>query len=315
MTERLSYVPPLSREERNPEQVWIFFYSESPVHHFRIAYRHDNWRNTMNWSMSYNMDADVFCPHGVLESKKEIIESNYSTIFNRKTKLVAWAVSHCGARSKRDEFVSELSSYGIQIYIFGKCGDNSFYSSSELKTIISRYYKFYLSFENSLCKDYITEKFFAYYDLDVVLIVRGGLDYDRYLPIETFINTAHFNSAEKLANYIHSVGSSEEAYVSYLRQKDRYTAKHIYQIPLTPCTICEKLNRLNESRKTFEDHVSYIHQKTCWNPIDITPKSLTWLKFAPIVLLIFSICLFLIVWKCSNLTLLHKRLLNACSKV
>jgi hypothetical protein len=41
---------------------------------------------------------------------------------------------------------------------------------------VERYY-FYLAFENSLCKDYITEKFFDAMSRDVVPVVRGGGDY------------------------------------------------------------------------------------------------------------------------------------------
>ncbi|XP_045189208.2 3-galactosyl-N-acetylglucosaminide 4-alpha-L-fucosyltransferase FUT3-like [Mercenaria mercenaria] len=309
--ERLTHVPPISRKDRNPDQVWIFFYSESPVHHGKVAYRHENWRDTMNWSMGYNLDADIFRPYGVLEMKKEILERNYSAIFHRKTKLVAWAVSHCGAPSKRDDFVTELASYGVQIDIFGKCKDNKFKTHEELFKNISRNYKFYLSFENSLCKDYVTEKFFSYYNLDVVLIVRGGLDYDKYLPNDTFINTAHFNSAKELASYILRVGSSEESYTNYFRQKDRYTAKHVFQIPLTTCSLCKKLNNLNESRKSYGDHVSYMHENTCWNPTDISQTTLSLSKIVPFILLIILV----VILSYRRLKFLYEYYLNNCSNI
>ena len=40
-----------------------------------------------------------------------------------------------------------------------------------------RDYFFYLSFENSICKDYVTEKFFNAMDQNILPITLGGTDY------------------------------------------------------------------------------------------------------------------------------------------
>ena len=52
--------------------------------------------------------------------------------------------------------------------------------------------KFYLSLENALCNDYVTEKFFHHFRQDTVLIVRGGANYDRLLPSDSFIDASKF---------------------------------------------------------------------------------------------------------------------------
>ena len=49
-------------------------------------------------------------------------------------------------------------------------------------------YKFYLSFENSLCVDYITEKFWKVLAYDVVPVVMGDGNYSRDAPPKSFIN-------------------------------------------------------------------------------------------------------------------------------
>ena len=43
--------------------------------------------------------------------------------------------------------------------------------------MISKSYKFFLAFENSFCKDYISEKFFRYLSADVVVVARGSNEY------------------------------------------------------------------------------------------------------------------------------------------
>ena len=49
-------------------------------------------------------------------------------------------------------------------------------------------YKFYLSFENSICKGYITEKFFNAMDQNVLTVAYGGGDYDAVAPPHSFVD-------------------------------------------------------------------------------------------------------------------------------
>ena len=76
-----------------------------------------------------------------------------------KTGTVVWMVSHCENRSRREEYVGALQEH-IQVDIYGKCGNLScpqsyhWISYPECYEMIGRKYKFYLSFENALCKDY-----------------------------------------------------------------------------------------------------------------------------------------------------------------
>lgn len=75
---------------------------------------------------------------------------------------VAWFVSNCSARNNRLQFAHELSKY-IQVDIYGACGTLkcSRTTADKCFDILDRDYKFYLAFENSNCRDYITEKFFV----------------------------------------------------------------------------------------------------------------------------------------------------------
>lgn len=75
---------------------------------------------------------------------------------------VAWFVSNCSARNNRLQFAHELSKY-IEVDIYGACGNLkcSRTNADKCFDILDRDYKFYLAFENSNCRDYITEKFFV----------------------------------------------------------------------------------------------------------------------------------------------------------
>jgi alpha-1,3-fucosyltransferase len=45
--------------------------------------------------------------------------------------------------------------------------------------MLDKGYKFYLSFENSLCSDYVTEKFWKILNFNIVPIVLGGANYEK----------------------------------------------------------------------------------------------------------------------------------------
>lgn len=56
--------------------------------------------------------------------------------------------------------------------------------------MLGREYKFYLSFENSLCRDYVTEKFYLPLLYSMVPIAYGGADYEA--SPSSFIDVRNF---------------------------------------------------------------------------------------------------------------------------
>ena len=92
------------------------------------------------------------------ENVRELpLQKNYAA---NKSKSVAWFVSNCGTRNNRLGYAKELGKY-IEVDIYGTCGTKHCPRSqaSDCFKMLDTY-RFYLSFENSNCKDYITEKFF-----------------------------------------------------------------------------------------------------------------------------------------------------------
>lgn len=78
----------------------------------------------------------------------------------RKTKIAVWFVSNCRSKSGREKYVEELKKY-IDVDIYGQCGNKHCAKDEDcFRTIVEPNYYFYLSFENSLCEDYVTEKFY-----------------------------------------------------------------------------------------------------------------------------------------------------------
>ena len=90
-------------------------------------------------------------------------------------------ISNCGSndKSERLNYILELKKYA-QVDVYGKCGKPC-PNYLRCKQIISAEYKFYLAFENSICKDYITEKFFRILNYNIIPVVLGGGPYDYYV--------------------------------------------------------------------------------------------------------------------------------------
>lgn len=156
---------------------------------------------------------------------------------------VAWFVSNCSARNNRLQFAHELGKY-IQVDIYGACGTYkcSRTTADKCFDILDRDYKFYLAFENSNCRDYITEKFFvnglSRTTLPIVVslnaftrtcnfdecsfIFQMGArpeDYELSSPQKSYIHVDEFASAKELADYLHIIDKNDDLYNSYFKWK------------------------------------------------------------------------------------------------
>ena len=257
--------PPLHPWERPVDQAWVFFAMESP-RHININ-RLPIWENSLNWSMNYRLDSDIILPYGYLTTRNNRPVRNYSEIFRTKIRFAAWIVSNCDAVSLRMKFVEKMVQYGLEVDVYGRCGQNLTMDPLEM---INKRYKFYLGFENSFCSDYITEKFFRYYNLNTIVVVRGGADYKRLLPNGTYINAADYKSFKGLVNYLKQVGSNETLYTNYLKRKDCYKAfSSITRTCPSFCALCRKLNNLNIHRKVYETVPDYIDTCLTTTPSDL----------------------------------------------
>ena len=86
--------------------------------------------------------------------------------------------------------MAELTRY-VDIDIFGKCAgytcNKRKRSCVHMKNLIKTH-KFYFTFENSLCTDYITEKVWTRLQQGIVPVILGVAHYKTFLPPHSYIN-------------------------------------------------------------------------------------------------------------------------------
>ena len=277
----------------NYKQRWVFFMMESPQWSKNMNYaRH--W--SFNWTMTYRLDSDLPVMHAkvtrvgqsmrnespnmdnsVKRSRDRIRTRNsrdLSLVLQKKEKLVAWAVSRCHTPSKREKYVSELQKH-IPVDIYGKCGTLKCpkdWTNHDTHCIdmISTKYKFYLAFENSICDDYLTEKFYKTLPYDIVPVLRGGAKYSKLLPadgLRWFIDSADFSSPQKLAEFLIQIDQDPERYKSYLQSRFEYEFESYFGVRDHPvwCDLCAKLHDDKERDQVYEDMVAWWKTGKCYH--------------------------------------------------
>ena len=112
----------------------------------------------------------------------------------------------------------------VDVDIYGKCGKLkcSREKESDCYQMVEETYKFYLSFENSVCDDYVTEKFFNVLRYNVIPVTYSGANFTAIAPPHSNINTLDFKSVTQLSKYLLKVASDDELYASYFWWKDFY---------------------------------------------------------------------------------------------
>ncbi|KAK2149710.1 hypothetical protein LSH36_440g00001 [Paralvinella palmiformis] len=194
---------------RFPNQTYVHMLADRPGFQWWLP----KFDGKINLTWNYRRDADV-PSHVIVVRKQPSIEKEYvpKVPLAEKTKSVVWAVSHCDVQSKRHLYVAELSKY-IDVDIYGKCGTLSCPRQMHRQCIEQweRQYKFYLSFENSICKDYITEKFYRPLGMELIPIVLGGGDYETAGPPHSYIDVREYKSPKHLASYLHLLSKMKDS--------------------------------------------------------------------------------------------------------
>ncbi|XP_061167206.1 alpha-(1,3)-fucosyltransferase C-like [Saccostrea echinata] len=234
-------------------QIWVFNTAESPYH---TVQPNKEWMGLFDLSMSYMEESDIYVPlYGKLQKVKEPVIKNYTGIFSKKTKDAVWVSGHCPTPSKREKLVEELSKY-LKVDTYGRCGTKKcgkqYDNLNGCQSMFERDYKFFFSFENSLCKGYTTEKLFALYlnRANLVPVINGPKGAAHYLPKGTYINSQDFASVSLLAKELIRIGSNETQYIRYLKEKDKFIPQPFQKTVFdAQCDLCKYVREVSNGKK------------------------------------------------------------------
>nr|CAD2181016.1 unnamed protein product [Meloidogyne enterolobii] len=140
---------------------------------------------------------------------------------------------------------------------------------------------FYLAFENSVCKNYITEKFWYLKHLIVPIVLSRRVFKKTKIPDNVYIAVDDYNNVEELAEYLLYLQRNRTAYLKYFEwtktyRKTTYRLNYYRYSPLARqsyinvingsnapeynpiCNLCELLH------KQHRKHQKYII-RNIWN--------------------------------------------------
>ncbi|RZF48276.1 hypothetical protein LSTR_LSTR006243 [Laodelphax striatellus] len=231
------------RHQKPSRQVWILYAMEGP---FRTDYFYRE--DAFNWTATYLQSSDIVRNYGkwvYYDQSKTEWDGPPRNFAAGKTKKVAWIVSNCAdVHNNRRMYADELNQF-IEVDIYGGCGrlkcPQSYGDGDECFKLLDKDYKFYLSFENSNCREYITEKFLKNgLGHKVIPIVMGAPkeDYERIAPKNSFIHVEDFDSPEHLAAYLHELDQDDDLFNSYFKWKGMGEVLDTYFY----CRLCAMLN-------------------------------------------------------------------------
>jgi len=277
--------------ERHPHQRWVMWNIESGCYPSRTIERF----NGFNWTMTFRSDSDIHLFYGYSVQIREhppkgpeldkYIEEygrlNADEIMGKRNFSAAWFVSNCRTSSQRENYGNQLQNF-ITIRKFGSCGTYKCPRSifDKCKEDVAKTDMFYLAFENSLGKDYVTEKFIHSMKFNILTISMNSMDRSLW-PEHSYIDTRDYPDPEKLGQYLKYLKENPAKYAEYFWWRDFYEIRfHAMEYMPALCELCQKLHNPNEPVKWYNDMSDWwIKQANCqhWDQ-----KSKSFTKAGPI---------------------------------
>ncbi|KAI6221052.1 Alpha-(1,3)-fucosyltransferase C [Aphelenchoides besseyi] len=180
-----------------------------------------------NITISYHSQATIFYPYnefveidGTETTDQLWTQEQIESAVNFKTKKVLVSISNCHiVSSGRNEYLEALGKH-IKLTKVGRCFLQHV-DDQTLHKLIAEHY-FIIAFENSICPEYTTEKYWRLKNLTVPVILSRGVTNSNLVLNGTFIAASDFKSPRKLADYLNSLIDDKSKYMKYFEWTKRY---------------------------------------------------------------------------------------------
>ena len=167
-------------------------------------------------------------------------------------------VSNCFSQNNREDYVERLNSI-LPVTRLGHCSRNKCHKARyECLNELADTHPFYLAFENSLCNDYVTEKYANVIFNGRMIPIVYSKSSNLYIP-NSYIDANEFASPEDLGRFLLQLVKNATAYDQYFQWKKEYELivpdEHDYL-----CELCRKLNNPQEPAKVYDSMKKWLYE-------------------------------------------------------
>ncbi|CAI4232925.1 unnamed protein product [Auanema sp. JU1783] len=249
---------------RKSDQYYIYFSQESP----KNSATQTHVDNFYNMTLGYRHDSPTSSPYGytvkLAPQSRKLGQLIDSVRVNKKFKGAAWFVSHCSTNSRREQIIGSLKKH-FPVDVYGACGNLRCPRGASCEDALDNEYHFYVAVENSICKDYLTEKLWNQgYGRDVVPIVLSRKLTEPFVPPNSFIAVDDFKTTEELATHLKYLMSNKTAYMEYFDWRRDYKVVFLdgknhdaLEKPWGFCQICRLLWEKPRKQYTIPNFTEY----------------------------------------------------------
>ncbi|KAL4241102.1 Alpha-(1 3)-fucosyltransferase 7 [Mactra antiquata] len=248
---------------RTPNQVWAVL-SWEPMTFMWGKIK----PNTFNWTMLYRRESSVYNPFTQWRkmTPEELKHSTYvedkTDHLAEKTKFASTMVSNCFDQAKRYKIIRELQRY-VKVDNFGKCSGNIICPAGVPTTECGkqhlRDYIFYLAFENSFCRDYVSEKYWNALDRNQIPIIAAPKFNLETIPPNSYLNVFDFPDIKALADKMKEIANNATLFKSFFAWR-RYYRKDEINIY---CRFCMELHA-NRPAQSYNDMEAWVQDDMCY---------------------------------------------------
>eukprot|EP01124_Arcella_intermedia_P030178 TRINITY_DN653_c0_g1_i1.p1 TRINITY_DN653_c0_g1~~TRINITY_DN653_c0_g1_i1.p1 ORF type:complete len:353 (-),score=36.77 TRINITY_DN653_c0_g1_i1:505-1563(-) len=206
---------------KSPGQLFGVYGWESPNHQH---YTSDQaFVSNFDFTITYSRHSNFMITYGPSTS---VFTKEFCTPPSERKRRAVWFVSNCKfVNNNRMEFAQELSQH-FPIDFYGSCFDayppdlpRDRYDTDAMRRFVGTY-KFFLSFENTNCYDYITEKYFRTLESCAIPVVLGPPNGEDFEPMGETTVLVDDRSAAEVAAEMRRIDEDDSVFAHYLRWKE-----------------------------------------------------------------------------------------------